>query len=138
MIEERNIMTYLECNFIVKLKYAFQTPTRLYFVMEFVQGGDMFYHIRAAKLFSEPKSKFYICEIILAIQYMHDKNIIYRDLKPENILLNKDGHLKICDFGLSKQFESIDDTAKTLCGSPEYIAPEILNCMDLCIFMLCL
>ncbi|EGR30822.1 protein kinase domain protein [Ichthyophthirius multifiliis] len=127
VIEEKNIMSNLKCFFIIQLIYAFQTPKKLYFVMEFMQGGEMFLYIRQERQFSEQKTRFYIAEIILALEYIHSKNIIYRDLKPENILINKDGHIKICDFGLSKQGIGDNETTKTVCGTPEYLAPEILR-----------
>ncbi|KAL4479981.1 hypothetical protein ABPG74_020497 [Tetrahymena malaccensis] len=125
-IEEKNIMVNMKSPFIVQLKYAFQTTTKLYFVMDFMQGGEMFYHIRKAKYFKEDVARFYISELVLALEYLHSKDTIYRDLKPENILLGADGHIKICDFGLSKQGVKDSDKTKTICGTPEYLAPEIL------------
>ena len=94
--------------FIVRLHYSFQTPEKLYFVMDFLNGGELFYHLRREQRFSEAKCKFYAAEIILALECLHQNGVIYRDLKPENVLLDSDGHLKLTDFGLSKIFGKQD------------------------------
>lgn len=124
---ERNVLQVVKHPFIVELHAAFQTPKKLHFVLEFCAGGELFFHLSRAGRFSEGRTKFYACEILLALEYLHSLNIIYRDLKPENLLLDHEGHAKITDFGLSK--EGIEDnvSAKTLCGTPEYLAPEILR-----------
>ena len=88
--------------FIVNMYYAFQTPDKLYFVMDFLNGGELFYHLRKEKKFNEERIRFYAAQIILALESLHDQGIIYRDLKPENILIDYDGYLKLTDFGLSK------------------------------------
>ena len=93
--------------------------------MDFVNGGELFQHLKKSGPFSEDKSRFYIAEIFLAIESLHERNIVYRDLKPENILLDNEGHVKLTDFGLAKSL-SADDKASTMCGTPEYFAPEIL------------
>ena len=114
--------------FIVQLHYAFQTPEKLYFVMEFLVGGELFYHLRKEKKFTEERTVFYAAEITLAIECLHKNNVIYRDLKPENVLLDADGHVKITDFGLSKQgVAQGQKKAYTFCGTPEYLAPEIIK-----------
>jgi len=124
---ERNVLEATAHPFIVTLHYAFQTPKKLYVVLEFCAGGELFFHLSQAGRFSQGRCRFYACEICLALEYLHSLNIIYRDLKPENLLLDSDGHAKVTDFGLSK--EGIDDniSAKTVCGTPEYLAPEILR-----------
>jgi len=124
---ERNVLEATNHPFIVTLHYAFQTPKKLYVVLEYCAGGELFFHLSQAGRFSQGRCRFYACEICLAIDYLHSLNIIYRDLKPENLLLDALGHVKITDFGLSK--EGIDDniSAKTVCGTPEYLAPEILK-----------
>merc|ERR1719282_350373 len=124
---ERNVLEAVSHPFIVTLHYAFQTPKKLYFVLEYCSGGELFFHLSRAGRFPEARAKFYICELLLAIHYLHGLNIIYRDLKPENVLLSALGHVKLTDFGLSK--EGIEDnfSAKTMCGTPEYLAPEILD-----------
>ena len=114
--------------FIVRLCYAFQTSAKLYFVMEFLPGGELFFHLRKEKRFLEPRAVFYAAEIALAIECLHKNNIIYRDLKPENVLMDKEGHVKITDFGLSKQGVALGGKkAYTFCGTPEYLAPEIIK-----------
>lgn len=124
---ERVVLEKAQHPFIVNLVYAFQTPKKLHFILEFAEGGELFFHLSRAGRFSEGRSRFYSSEILLAIGYLHSLNIIYRDLKPENVLLDGDGHAKLTDFGLSK--EGIEDnlSAKTMCGTPEYLAPEILD-----------
>ena len=121
-------MEMMQSPFIVKLQYAFQSPEKLYFVMEFLPGGELFYHLRREKKFSEERTVFYAAEITLAIESLHKNNVIYRDLKPENVLLDEEGHIKITDFGLSKQgVASGHKKAYTFCGTPEYLAPEIIK-----------
>jgi len=124
---ERQVLEAVSHPFVVCLHYAFQTPKKLYFVLEYCPGGELFFHLSRAGRFSEGRCRFYSCEILLALTYLHSLNIIYRDLKPENILLDAQGHLKITDFGLSK--EGIEDnfSAHSMCGTPEYLAPEILD-----------
>lgn len=124
---ERNVLETVDHPFIVKLHYAFQTPKKLYVVLEFCAGGELFFHLSQAGRFSQGRTRFYGCEICLALDYLHSLNIIYRDLKPENLLLNDAGHAKITDFGLSKEGIMDNISAKTVCGTPEYLAPEILN-----------
>jgi serine/threonine protein kinase len=121
---ERAILEKIDHPFIVKLYYAFQTSQRLYLITEFMQGGDYFYHLRRERRFSEEKTRFYMAEIVLALEYLHNNKYIYRDLKPENVLLGLDGHVKLTDFGLSKLTSG--DKAYTICGTAEYLAPEIL------------
>jgi serine/threonine protein kinase len=126
---EREIMEKITHPFIVKLQYAFQNESNLYFVTEFMQGGELFFHLKAHGPFREDKALLYICEIILALEHLHKHGIIYRDLKPENILLDKSGHIKLTDFGLSKyskNYNHPETKAFTICGTPEYLAPEIL------------
>jgi len=92
-----------------------------------MRGGELFFHLRKTYKFSIPKAKFYIAEIILGLEVLHKQGIIYRDLKPENILMDEEGHLKLADFGLSKEgMYADDDKTNTFCGTAEYIAPEVL------------
>jgi len=123
---ERNLMVAVNSPFVSNIKYAFQDEFQLYLVMEFMQGGDMFFHLHNGGRFSNEKTKFYIIELVLAIESLHKNNMIYRDLKPENILMDRDGHIKITDFGLSKILVEPNDKTFTLCGTPQYIAPEVL------------
>jgi len=96
------ILEHVDSPFIVKLHFAFQTPERLYFVMDFLNGGELFYHLRRETNFDEERSRFYAVEMILALECLHKNGVIYRDLKPENVLVDSEGHIKITDFGLSK------------------------------------
>jgi protein-serine/threonine kinase len=101
--------------------------SKLYFVLEYCAGGELFYHLSRARRFSEDRSRFYSSEIALAIGHLHSFDIIYRDMKPENILLDMEGHVKVTDFGLSKEGVKDNFSAKSMCGTPEYLAPEILS-----------
>uniref|UniRef100_H2Z688 non-specific serine/threonine protein kinase n=1 Tax=Ciona savignyi TaxID=51511 RepID=H2Z688_CIOSA len=112
--------------FNVSLKYSFQTTDYLCFVMEYVNGGEIFFHLSRDRVFSEERAKFYGAEIILALDYLHQQEVIYRDLKLENLLLDSDGHIKITDFGLCKEEIRFGTTTKTFCGTPEYLAPEVV------------
>ena len=123
---ERSLLEKLNHPFIVKLIYAFQDKEKLYFITEFMQGGELFFHLRRNSQYKEKSVKFYMSEILLAIDYMHKNNFIYRDLKPENILIDKFGHIKLTDFGLSKLLDEEEQKTYTLCGTPEYLAPEII------------
>lgn len=102
-IAERAILEKIDNPFIVGLKYAFQTQYKLYFIMDFLNGGELFYHLRKEQKFNEKRTVFYAAEIVEAISSLHKGGVIYRDLKPENVILDSEGHLKITDFGLSKQ-----------------------------------
>jgi len=124
---ERDLMVKLTSPFLVNIKFAFQDEAKLYIVSDFMQGGDMFYHLHSQNKFPEKKAKFYLIEIILGLEALHKNNMIYRDLKPENILMDSEGHIKLTDFGLSKILNDSDDKAFTLCGTPQYLAPEVLK-----------
>mmetsp|Transcript_27135 Transcript_27135/g.61294 ORF Transcript_27135/g.61294 Transcript_27135/m.61294 type:complete len:307 (+) Transcript_27135:138-1058(+) len=124
---ERNVLGSMSHPFIVDLKFAFQTPTKLYFVLEYCAGGELFYHLSRAGKFDEGRTRFYSGELLLALEHLHSFDTIYRDLKPENVLMDAEGHLKLTDFGLSKEGIHDNMSAKTMCGTPEYLAPEILD-----------
>ena len=123
---ERAMLEKLKHPFIVRLNYAFQDSKRLYFLTEFLQGGELFFHLRRNSGYKEKAVRFYMCQILLALEYMHNNNYIYRDLKPENILIDKEGNIKLTDFGLSKIMPPDEKTTYTMCGTAEYLAPEIL------------
>ena len=125
-ITECNILKESNSPFILKLHYAFQTPDNLYMILDYCSIGDLSYQIQL-NLFEEDEAKFYIAELILAIEYLHKHDIIYRDLKPENILIDSDGHIKLADFGLAKENVRTDTPNKTFCGSPQYLSPEMLS-----------
>lgn len=123
IISERNILLDVHHPFIVRLFGTFQDERYIYFIMEYVIGGEFFTHLRRAGHFNNDTARFYAAQIVLIFQYLHSKDIVYRDLKPENLLLDANGNLKITDFGFAKHVEY---RTWTLCGTPEYIAPEIL------------
>jgi len=123
---ERNILEAVKHPFIVDLKYAFQTGGKLYLIMEYLSGGELFMHLEREGIFLEDTASFYLSEIILALEHLHKQGIIYRDLKPENILLDGHGHVKLTDFGLCKEHIQEGVMTHTFCGTVEYMAPEIL------------
>jgi serine/threonine protein kinase len=94
--------------------------------MDFLNGGELFYHLRKENYFTEDRARFYAAEMILALDHLHKNGVIYRDLKPENVLLDSEGHIKLTDFGLSKLQANADKMTFTFCGTPEYLAPEII------------
>ncbi|KAJ3090648.1 hypothetical protein HK102_003096 [Quaeritorhiza haematococci] len=121
---EKQILSQINFPFIVNLLCTFQDDKSLYMLEEYVVGGELFSHLRKAGRFSNDMTRFYAAEIVLAIEYLHSMDIIYRDLKPENLLLDDKGHVKITDFGFAKK---VEDRTWTLCGTPEYLAPEIIQ-----------
>lgn len=123
ILNERTIMFKVNHPFIVKLFCTFKSPSCLFFLMEFVAGGELFNFIRAEGQFTNETTKQVAAEIILALQYLHNQDIIYRDIKPENLLVDHHGHLKLTDFGFAKH---IDDRTNSMCGTLDYMAPEIL------------
>jgi len=125
---ERNVLGKLNHPFIVKLHYAFQTEAKLYFVLDYCAGGELFFHLSRMKKFPEHMARFYSAEITLALDTMHEHGVVYRDLKPENILLDGEGHIKLADFGLAKEgVHEAAEGAHSLCGTPEYLSPEVLD-----------
>lgn len=125
---EKKILQKLCHPFLVNLNYSFQTPDKLYFIMDYVNGGELFFHLQKDKKFQEDRARFYCAEIVLGLEYLHNSGVLYRDLKPENLLLTDDGHICMTDFGISKEgLESDDDRTATFCGTPEYLAPEVLE-----------
>ncbi|KAG6872517.1 hypothetical protein C0995_009207 [Termitomyces sp. Mi166 len=121
---EQRMLAVVQHPFIINLWGCFQDATNLYMVMDFVPGGELFTLLRRSNRFPDPVAKFYAAEVALALNHLHGLDIIYRDLKPENILLNQDGHIKVADFGFAKLCTS---TTWTLCGTPDYLAPEVVN-----------
>jgi serine/threonine protein kinase len=126
-INERSILSKNTSPFLVRLHYSFQTPARLFMVMDYAAGGELFMHIQENSFLTELRTQFYAAEILLALDWLHRKGIIYRDLKPENVLLDKEGHIKLSDFGLSKIGVNANQQAFSICGTPEYMAPEVLE-----------
>eukprot|EP01128_Nolandella_sp_AFSM9_P005043 TRINITY_DN2386_c0_g1_i1.p1 TRINITY_DN2386_c0_g1~~TRINITY_DN2386_c0_g1_i1.p1 ORF type:complete len:456 (+),score=99.70 TRINITY_DN2386_c0_g1_i1:117-1484(+) len=125
---EQSILKRVDHPFLMKMHWSFQSDEKLYIIMDFVNGGELFFHLQNEKKFTNERARFYSAEIILGISYLHSLGIIYRDLKPENLLLDDSGHIKMTDFGLSKEgLLSLDDRTNTFCGTPEYLAPEVLD-----------
>ena len=127
IINERILLSKMNNPFLVKLYCCFQDNEHLYFIMEFIQGGELFFHLHRETRFDDEKTRFYIAELILALNFLHQNKIIYRDIKPENILLDNEGHIKLTDFGLSKICSAKNEKVFTICGTPYYIAPEIIE-----------
>lgn len=130
-VSEANIMKQLDHPYILKLVFSFQTPSNLYMAVEMCENGDLAQILNDESLLDEDIAKFLTAELILAMRHMHNQGVIFRDLKPENLLIDRHGHLKLADFGLAKQDEKAkgnkDFKAQSFCGSPAYLAPEMLN-----------
>lgn len=122
--DERKMLQRVKHPFLITLWGTFQDSKNLYMVMDFVEGGELFSLLRKSQRFPNPVAKFYAAEVTLALDYLHSFNIIYRDLKPENLLLDRHGHVKITDFGFAKE---VPDITWTLCGTPDYLAPEVVS-----------
>eukprot|EP01130_Rhizamoeba_saxonica_P005468 TRINITY_DN2188_c0_g1_i1.p1 TRINITY_DN2188_c0_g1~~TRINITY_DN2188_c0_g1_i1.p1 ORF type:complete len:698 (-),score=167.40 TRINITY_DN2188_c0_g1_i1:73-2166(-) len=125
-LAERSVMMKLNHPFLMKLHYTFQTEDKLFYIMDYINGGELFYHLQNDGKFSLERTKFYIAELLCALDALHQQGIVYRDIKTENILLGPDGHVVLTDFGLSKELED-DSTTQTLCGTPVYLPPEMLK-----------
>jgi len=123
---EKYVLTSNESEFLVRLDYSFQTPEKIYFVIDYKEGGDLYERFRQLRRFSEAEAKFYIAEVIMALEYLHSKDIIYRDLKPENVLIDSEGHICLTDFGTSKSLNDEKET-NTFIGTCDYMAPEIIQ-----------
>ena len=127
IINERILLSKMNYPFLVKLYCCFQEQEHLYFILEFIQGGELFFHLHREIRFDDDKTRFYIAELILVLNFLHTNKVIYRDIKPENILLDLEGHIKLTDFGLSRLCSGNNEKVFTICGTPYYIAPEIIE-----------
>ncbi|CAD8085459.1 unnamed protein product [Paramecium sonneborni] len=123
IISEFNILKQIKHPFLIEMSGYTQDERYLYFVLEYIQGGELFTYLRNAGTVQNEEAQFYSAQVVLMFEYLHTKNIVYRDLKPENLLVQGDGYLKMTDFGFAKV---VEDRTYTLCGTPEYLAPEIL------------
>ena len=124
---ERSVLGYVRHPFVVGLQMAFQTRDKLFFVLDYCAGGELFCHLQRLGKFAEPRARFYTAELVLALAHVHALGVVYRDLKPENVLLDQRGHVRLTDFGLSKEGVTLHAKgAHSFCGTPEYLAPEIL------------
>ncbi len=123
---EKKILENLNYQFLVGMDFCFQTQERIYFVMNFIRGGELFSHLYDCKFFPEKKARFYSAIIGLSLEYLHTHGIVYRDIKPDNILIDEDGYLKLADFGMAKMLKD-QEKAFSICGTPEYFAPEIIT-----------
>lgn len=121
---EVKILSRLSCDFIVNFEGLFQDDNSIYLILQYVPGGELFSHLRRKKKFDENMTKFFVCELIVTLDYMHKLFIAHRDIRPENLLIDASGHICIIDFGFAK---IVPDLTYTLCGTPEYIAPEIIT-----------
>lgn len=122
--DERRMLKLVEHPFLIRMWGTFQDSKNLFMVMDYIEGGELFSLLRKSQRFPNPVAKFYAAEVTLALEYLHSHNIIYRDLKPENILLDRNGHIKLTDFGFAKEVQTV---TWTLCGTPDYIAPEVIT-----------
>ena len=125
-IAERKILEKVDNPYIVKLHYAFQTEAKLYLVIDFLNGGELFTYLKDENYFAEQRAKIYAAELVEALSYLHKNGVVYRDLKPENVLFDAQGHIKITDFGLSRINLGRKELTHSFCGTPEYLAPEII------------
>eukprot|EP01136_Pigoraptor_vietnamica_P009446 Opistho-1_new@45956 len=123
VMNEKKLLATVNCPFVVNMIAAFKDTRNLYIVLEYVNGGEMFTHLHTYGRFPSPMARIYAAEVAMGLSYLHNLDIIYRDLKPENLLLDHRGHIRITDFGFAKR---VFDRTWTLCGTPEYLAPEII------------
>jgi protein-serine/threonine kinase len=123
---EKKILENLSHPFIIKLHYTFQNKDKIFMAFDYYNGGELFFHLQKHRRFSENLTRFYAAEIYLALRYLHKEKIVYRDLKPENIILEKNGHIKLIDFGLAKGNITAGNLTSTICGTNEYIPPEVI------------
>jgi serum/glucocorticoid-regulated kinase 2 len=123
---ERHILSEIDHPFVIKFHGSFQNEKKLFFVLEYCRGGELFNLLAKKRRFSEDQTRFYAAQIVLALEHLHNQDIVYRDLKPENVLIDEKGYIRITDFGLSRTGVKDASGARSICGTPEYLAPEIV------------
>ena len=126
-LTEANVLKKMNHPYVIKMHYSFQTPFFLYMILDFCSGSDLAHHMQRKMFFTEVEARFFVAQIVLAMEYLHSFDIIYRDLKPENVLIDAEGHCKLADFGLAKENIGEKNYATSFCGSPAYLAPEMLK-----------
>lgn len=125
---ERKVLGEVQHPYVSAMYGAFQSQEKLFFVLEYCSGGELFFHLQRQRRFTQEQASFWAAEILLALEHLHKQGVAYRDLKPENLLLDNQGHIRLCDFGLAKSgLEAPDEGAFSMCGTPEYLAPEMLK-----------
>ena len=124
---ERDILLKSDHPFLLGMDYVFQNDCRIYFFLEYIRGGNLYTNLFKVKRFPEKTVKFYAAQLVLAIGVLHKHKIVHRDLKPENVLIDEDGYIKLADFGLAKFLTNPSQSTATFCGTPEYLAPEIIQ-----------
>jgi protein-serine/threonine kinase len=124
---EKRLLEKIDCSFIIKLRFTFQSKDKIFMVLDYYNGGELFFHLQNNRAFNEDLVQFYAAEIYCALKHLHQEKIIYRDLKPENIILDAEGHIKIIDFGLAKDKIDERNYTSTVCGTNEYIPPEVIR-----------
>lgn len=124
-VHERNVLAEMHSRFVTNLKYAFQDHDSLYLILDLMEGGDLSWHLKKRRTFTEDEARFYTAEIIMGLAHMHSRNMVYRDLKPANILLDGQGHARISDLGLVRDLSKSMPTSE--CGTHGYMAPEVLQ-----------
>eukprot|EP00929_Paragymnodinium_shiwhaense_P000281 TRINITY_DN100523_c0_g1_i1.p1 TRINITY_DN100523_c0_g1~~TRINITY_DN100523_c0_g1_i1.p1 ORF type:complete len:535 (-),score=98.67 TRINITY_DN100523_c0_g1_i1:93-1697(-) len=127
IVTERKVLRRANHPFVARLRYAFQSPTRLFLVTDFCGGGELLTHLRRLGRFTEPQAQFFMAEVALGLEYLHERGICHRDVKPENVLLDEEGHVRLTDFGLAKMGLEGEATTATICGTPEYLPPEVFR-----------
>ena len=127
MVNEINVLARLKHPMLSRMHYAFQSKKHIYYVLDYCPGGELFFYLQQIGRFKEKAARFYAGNVVLALKHMHSQNILYRDLKPENIMVDSNGYLKLIDFGFSTKTKDSTGVDYRVCGTPEYIPPEVIK-----------